>query len=106
MAITMHFIDSEYVLKSILLECRSFDLNDTSNNLGQGIIQVLVSWNLKDKIIFAVSDNDSNIKNALNLLSFKNMGCFAHTLNLILQSALVLENDLIDTYVKLAHPCN
>jgi len=96
MAITIHFIDSEYLLKSILLECRSFDLNHTSINLSQGIKQVLVSWNLKDKITFAVSDNASNIKNALNSLSFKNMGCFAHTLNLIVQSALVLENDLID----------
>ncbi|XP_022182802.1 zinc finger BED domain-containing protein 1-like [Myzus persicae] len=35
-------------------------------------------------------------KNALNLLSLKNIGCFAHTLNLIVQSALELENNLID----------
>lgn len=40
MAITINFIDSEYVLKSILLECRFFDLNHTSNNLGQEIKQV------------------------------------------------------------------
>lgn len=90
-------LDSEFILKSILLECRSFNLNHTGVNLSQAIKQVLVSWNLNDKITFAVSDNASNIKNALNSLSFKNMGCFAHTLNLIVQSALVLENDLIDS---------
>jgi len=97
MTITIHFIDSEFILKSILLECRSFNFNHTGVNLSQAIKQVLISWNLNDKITFAVSDNASNIKNALNSLSFKNMGCFAHTLNLIIQSALVLENDLIDS---------
>ncbi|KAF0742811.1 zinc finger BED domain-containing protein 4-like, partial [Aphis craccivora] len=70
MAITVHFINSEFV--------------------------ILLSWNLNDKITFAVSDNARNIKNALNLLSLKHMGCFAHTLNLIVQSVLVLEDGLID----------
>lgn len=44
----------------------------------------------------AVSDNASNIKNALGLLKLKHLGCFAHTLNLVVQSALTIENDLVD----------
>ncbi|KAF0744251.1 zinc finger BED domain-containing protein 6-like, partial [Aphis craccivora] len=96
MAITIHFIDTEFELKSILLECSSFNLNHTGHNLAQEIERILESWELTKKITFAVSDNAYNIKNALNNLSLKNMGCFAHTMNLIVQSALTLEEDLIN----------
>lgn len=48
-----------------------------------------------NKIKFSVSDNAYNIKNALTTLGFKHMGCFAHTMNLIVQSALTLEEDLL-----------
>jgi len=95
MAITIHFINTEFELKSVLLGCHSFNSNHTANNLAQEIEQVLNSWNLYSKITFAVSDNAYNIKNALATLGFKNMGCFAHTMNLIVQSALTLEEDLI-----------
>jgi len=51
---------------------------------------------LERKNVFAVSDNAYNIQNALGQLQFKHLGCFAHTLNLIVQSALKKENDIID----------
>lgn len=96
MAITVHFIDTEFKLKFILLECHPFDLSHTSSNLAQEMERVLRPWELFEKITFAVSDNAYNIKNALNALGFKNMGCFAHTMNLIVQSALTLEEVLIN----------
>lgn len=40
MANTIHFIDSDFILKSILLECRSFNLNHTGINLSNEIKQV------------------------------------------------------------------
>ncbi|KAF0706619.1 zinc finger BED domain-containing protein 6-like, partial [Aphis craccivora] len=75
--------------------CHSFNSNYTANNLAQEIEDVLNFWSLCNKITFAVSDNAYNIKNTLTTLGFKNMGCFAHTINLIFQSALALEEDLI-----------
>lgn len=81
MAITVHFIDIEFKLKSILLECHPFDLSHTSSNLAQEIERVLRSWELFDKITFAVSDN---------------------AMNLIVQSALRLEEDyMICRFVEL-----
>ncbi|KAL4083712.1 hypothetical protein QTP88_029028 [Uroleucon formosanum] len=95
-AITIHFINNNFNLKSILLSCHSFSENHTSENLSGQISKTLNSWDLKEKIVFAVSDNAYNIQNALGQLQFKHLGCFAHTLNLIVQSALKKENDLID----------
>lgn len=51
---------------------------------------------MNSKIELAVSDNASNIKNGLGLFKLKHLGCFAHTLNLVVQSALTIENALID----------
>jgi len=50
---------------------------------------------LYNKITFAVSANAYTIENALTALGFKKMGCFVYTMNLTVQSALTLEEDLI-----------
>lgn len=81
MAITIHFVDSNFSFKSVLISCSAFNENE---------------WQLGGKIELAVSDNASNIKNAINSLKYRHMGCFAHTLNLVVQSAIILENDLVD----------
>ena len=96
MAITIHFVDSNFSLQSILISCSLFNENHTSSNLSKQIQKTIDEWHLEGKIELAVSDNASNIKNALGLLKLKHLGCFAHTLNLVVQSALTLENDLID----------
>ncbi|KAL4113573.1 hypothetical protein QTP88_017180 [Uroleucon formosanum] len=99
MAITIHFIDSNFSLRSVLLGCFEFNDHHTGVNLSEKIKQTLDEWNLKKKVVLAVSDNANNIKNALNtlnILQIKSMGCFAHTMNLVVQSSLILENSLID----------
>lgn len=41
-----------------------------------------------EKVLAVTSDNAANIKAAIRLLKWKQIPCFAHTLNLIVQSAL------------------
>ncbi|KAL4096990.1 hypothetical protein QTP88_021842 [Uroleucon formosanum] len=96
MAITIHFIDSNFSLRSVLLGCFEFNDHHTGVNLSEKIKQTLDEWNLKKKVVLAVLDNANNIKNALNILQIKSTGCFAHTMNLVIQSSLILENSLID----------
>jgi len=96
MAITIHFIDSNFSLRSVLLGCFEFNEHHTGVNLSEQIKKILDEWNLRKKVVLAVSDNANNIKNALNILQLKSMGCFAHTMNLVVQSSLTLENNLID----------
>lgn len=83
-SITYHFIDTQFVLRSVLLGCYEFSESHSGLNLCNTIQETLDKWNIdKKKIILAVSDNANNIKSALNLLKVKSLGCFAHTLNLI-----------------------
>jgi len=94
-AITFHFIDNNFGLRSVLLGCNEFSENHTSLNLSTQIKLTLEEWDLKDKMTFAVSDNANNIKRALSNLELKHFGCFAHTLNLIVQGALTVESNLL-----------
>jgi len=91
-SITLHFIDTQFVLRSVLLGCYEFFESHTGLNLSNTIQETLDKWDMdKSKIILAVSDNANNIRSALNLLQIRSLGCFAHTLNLIVQDALKLQ---------------
>ncbi|XP_016659542.1 zinc finger BED domain-containing protein DAYSLEEPER-like [Acyrthosiphon pisum] len=95
-AITFYFIDKNFSLKSVLLGCHEFSESHTGLNLSIKIKMTLEEWDLEKNICFAVSDNANNIKSALPKLELKHFGCFAHTLNLIVQGALRIEFNLIE----------
>nr|CAI5867975.1 unnamed protein product [Callosobruchus analis] len=80
--VTCHLIDKEFVLKSVLLECVSMPIAHTSRNLAEDPV---------------VPDNATNIKNAIiNELKLRHFGCFAHTLNLIIQDGLKSIDSLLE----------
>lgn len=88
-ALTGHFINDSYELKTILLECSLMKGRDTSQNLALTINRIAEDWGLAEKIILVVTDNATNMKNAVTKdLGWKHFGCFAHTLNLIVADSL------------------
>lgn len=90
-AVTAHFINENFQLISILLECSAMTLSHTSENLSYEINKIITEWNIEGKILLAVSDNANNIKSAITNLGLKHFGCFAHTLNLIVTDGLKVE---------------
>lgn len=57
----------------------------------------IINENWIKKIVLTVSDNANNVKFALSSLQIiKSLRCFAHTLNLIVQDALKLQQCLIE----------
>lgn len=87
-AVTIHFIDAEFVLKTFLLECFKYAERHTAENLAHEIRRVLREWSVNEKVEAVVSDNAANITAAIRILGWKHVPCFAHTLNLIVQSSL------------------
>lgn len=58
-------------------------------NIAAELRRILDEWNLTRKVNFAVTDNAANITNAIkDHLGWKHYGCYAHTLNLVLQDSL------------------
>lgn len=87
MAVTAHFVDDETKLCSILLTCETYDDRHTSENLCEFLKNVMKEWDISHKVTAIVSDNAANIINAIKLGQWRSIGCFAHTLNLIVQTA-------------------
>lgn len=65
----------------------------TSKNLADNIKSAAIEWKLENKVGIAVSDNAANIVKAITEeLQWKHFGCYAHTLNLIVQNGLQNES--------------
>lgn len=96
-AVTAHFLDDETSIQSYMLECIPDVQRHTAQNLANLVKQVCEDWKIEEKIVAVTADNAANIQNAINLLKWRSVPCFAHTLNLIVQSAL---RDIKDTQTK------
>ncbi|CAH1979230.1 unnamed protein product [Acanthoscelides obtectus] len=89
LAVTAHFLDNKFELKHRVLGCESFSERHTSANLASAIRNILVEWDLENKVLIFISDNAANIKKAIKEdLQQKHFGCYAHTINLIVQNSL------------------
>lgn len=89
-SLTAHFIDLNGKLECFVLGCYKTDEAHTAVNLATLIKILLSEWQILEKICGVVTDNAANIKAAIRNISstWCHSGCFAHSLNLVLQTGL------------------
>lgn len=80
------------------------ELNDkhTSENLKKWLLEIIQEWNITLRsIVVVVSDNASNIKKAIvdAFSEEKYLGCYAHTLNLVL-AKIIEEDEIVSSLCK------
>ncbi|VVC46058.1 Ribonuclease H-like domain [Cinara cedri] len=63
-------------------------LSTSFENLKNNLLAVIEKWGLENKISACTTHNTYNIVNAVNLCRWRHVGCFAHSLNLAVQTAL------------------
>ncbi|KAL0879302.1 hypothetical protein ABMA27_003081 [Loxostege sticticalis] len=96
-AVTGHYLTEDFVFKTVLLGCCHFSGSHTSQNIASEINAIVDQWGLQGKVNFMVSDNGANVVKAVkDILGLKHFGCFAHTLNLIVDDALKYCKEKID----------
>ena len=102
MAITAHYIDSDWVLKSRIINFHNVDPPHTGQMLADNITLSILNWNIENKLSCLTLDNCSTndcivrtLRNQLlktNALvlngKFFHMRCAAHILNLIVKDGL------------------
>lgn len=88
LAMTVHFINEDFELKSYLLDCFKYSDRHTSENLAAEMKRVLTEWELLEKVEVVISDNAANITKAIRLCGWNHIPCFAHSLNLMVQAGM------------------
>lgn len=104
-SLTVHFIDKNFKMISICLECAPFYESHTGVEISSWINETLNEWNLIDKIVCITTDNGTNMIKAIQLTNYRNVRCFAHSTNIGVNNIFKNEgiNDLI---VKAKHQRN
>ncbi|CAI6343248.1 unnamed protein product [Macrosiphum euphorbiae] len=72
-------------MSSILIGCQHFTARHTAVEMSSLLIEQVNKWGLVNKITMIVSDN---MVAAVRLCQWRHFPCFAHSINLIVQSAL------------------
>ncbi|XP_016661474.1 zinc finger BED domain-containing protein 1-like [Acyrthosiphon pisum] len=87
-ALTVHFLNSETKLCSRLIGCINYNEQCTSVELAKFLMTTVEAWNIEDKISAVVTDNASNIVNAVKKNNWRHVPCFAHVLYIGIQRGL------------------
>ena len=68
-AITIHYINSDYVLQSHFLETKEFTQSHTGANIADEIKSIMEEWSLSlDEVSAITTDNASNMVHSMDLL--------------------------------------
>lgn len=88
-AVTVHFIDDQWNLKSVYLSCADFEIKHTYSNICDALTSILSDWGLSvASITSCTTDNRSNVLKAISHLQLQHIPCFGHTINLGISQAL------------------
>lgn len=96
--VTVHGIDSNWNIKSLVLCTSVMNERHTGENLKTKITETLNSWNIMNKTISISHDNAANIICAMRLLNsesrkehIESVRCFAHTMQCSLNCGLQVD---------------
>ena len=88
--VTFHTISNDWQLQHLVLENVELPDKHTAENLAASLEDILKQWELDStKLSGATVDNAANIQKAVaDILKWKCLGCFGHTINLCVKAGL------------------
>ncbi|GFT85290.1 zinc finger BED domain-containing protein 1 [Trichonephila clavipes] len=84
-SIAVHFITSEWALKSECLACAHFDDDHNGKNIAEVLRSILSDWGIDVQNIMSITtDNGSNILKSIEEFNLEHahISCFAHNINI------------------------
>lgn len=102
LTVTVHYISSNWNMKSAVLETARMKNDHSAENIAEELTRIFKQWDILDKVYCIVTDNGANIVAAVNKhMRAKHLPCFAHTLNLVVQDAIKNTNEIKNVQEKI-----
>ena len=96
LSLTAHWLTESFVKKSAVLHIQPLEEFHTNVYLG-AVYKMLDSWEIStDKIHLVLWDNAANMAKAMQEASLPSLGCFAHSLQLIVEDGVLSQRAVID----------
>ena len=99
-SLTAHWVDaseSTFALKSVVLHSSEFPGKHSGETIARKMEDMLETWNIdKAKVHVVLRDNASNMKKAMEVMEVASLGCFAHSLNLVVNEGLLSQRSVKD----------
>ena len=89
LSLTVHYIDMEWNLQSHCLQANYMPQDHTGEQIQDALNTSFDEWSLDpNKLVAITTDSGSNIKLACQLLKWKHLSCFGHSLDLAINKGL------------------
>ncbi|KAG9261302.1 zinc finger BED domain-containing protein 4-like [Astyanax mexicanus] len=97
-SLTVHWIDRDtYGLCCAVLQVKKCGGSHNRATIAASITEMLNHWGIPlEKVHVILRDNASNMKAAMQDLSVSNLGCFAHSLQLVVNEGLISQRSVSD----------
>ncbi len=89
LSLTAHWINDNYEQKSAILGVTPFEVSHTASNISECLQNNMKKYQIPDsKIHVIVRDNAANMTAGVTQAGYQSLGCFMHTLQLVLKDAI------------------
>ena len=97
LSLTAHWVDTDFTLQRAVLHAREFRGSHTADAITHAMEEMLHGWKIeKNKVHVVLRDNAANMKKAMNQLGVSSLGCFAHTLQLVVHEGVLSQRAVSD----------
>jgi len=100
LSFTCHFVH-DAVLRKVILSISVLEEDHTGLYLASKLREAISVWNLESKLHLGVRDNAANMVCAMRTAGISDLGCMAHTLQLVIHDALFTQTS-VENLVKKA----
>ena len=98
LSLTAHWITNSFLMKSAVLQARSFPGSHTGENIAAMYTVMFDEWSIrKEQVHLIVRDNAANMIKAMKDAGYTDLGCFAHTLQLVVHDGVFSQRLVKDT---------
>ena len=97
LSLTAHWLTEEFVKKSDVPHVQPLEESHTGEYLAQVYKKMLTGWEInQDQVHLVLRDNAANMAKAMREASLPSLGCFAHTLQLVVDDGVLSQRAVMD----------